>query len=89
MRVTIEKEPAPVEYEFDLKMCRAIVLSVRNVATPMCVLGAASGGGGMNSLLGDIFGTGVSSHTGYVPAKQVWLSAQKGKGLEVTGSWSR
>jgi len=49
----------------------------------------SGGGGGMNSLLGDIFGTGPTSHTGYVPAKQVWLSAQKGKGLEVTGSWSR
>eukprot|EP00088_Acartia_fossae_P025235 TRINITY_DN2605_c0_g1_i3.p1 TRINITY_DN2605_c0_g1~~TRINITY_DN2605_c0_g1_i3.p1 ORF type:complete len:939 (-),score=328.62 TRINITY_DN2605_c0_g1_i3:859-3675(-) len=50
---------------------------------------AAGGGSGMNSLLGDIFGTGPTAHTGYVPAKQVWLTAQKGKGLEVTGSWSR
>jgi AP-1 complex subunit beta-1 len=58
--------------------------------TPAASGGASStGGGGMNSLLGDIFGTGPTSHTGYVPAKQVWLSAQKGKGLEVTGSWSR
>jgi len=45
-------------------------------------------GGGANSLLGDIFGMGGSAHTGYVPPKQVWLSAQKGKGLEILGTWS-
>merc|ERR1711970_604003 len=45
-------------------------------------------GGGANSLLGDIFGMGGSAHAGYVPPKQVWLSAQKGKGLEILGTWS-
>jgi hypothetical protein len=44
---------------------------------------------GTNSLLGDIFGMGTPSHTGYIPPKQVWLSAQKGKGLEISGTWSR
>jgi len=44
--------------------------------------------GGNNSLLGDIFGMGGSAPTGYVPPKQVWLSAEKGKGLEISGSWS-
>merc|ERR1711970_970204 len=44
--------------------------------------------GGNNSLLGDIFGMGGSTPTGYVPPKQVWLSAEKGKGLEISGSWS-
>jgi len=48
----------------------------------------ATGGQNTNSLLGDIFGMGGSAHTGYVPAKQVWLTAQKGKGLEISGSWS-
>merc|ERR1712055_219052 len=31
---------------------------------------------------------GGTAHTGYVPPKQVWLTAQKGKGLEISGSWS-
>jgi len=44
--------------------------------------------GGSNSLLGDIFGMGGSAHVGYVPPKQVWLSADKGKGLEISGTWS-
>jgi len=43
---------------------------------------------GANSLLGDIFGMGGSAHAGYVPPKQEWLSAQKGKGLEISGTWS-
>jgi len=43
----------------------------------------------MNNLLGDIFGMGGSTHTGYIPPKQVWLSANKSKGLEISGSWSR
>ena len=43
-----------------------------------------------NNLLGDIFGLegGASTHTGYIPPKQVWLTAAKGKGLEISGSWS-
>jgi len=45
-------------------------------------------GGGANSLLGDIFGMGGSAHAGYVPPKQVWLAAPKGKGLEISGTWS-
>jgi len=44
--------------------------------------------GGANSLLGDIFGMGGSAHAGYVPPKQEWLSPQKGKGLEILGTWS-
>merc|ERR1712156_610353 len=40
------------------------------------------------SLIGDIFGMGGTAHTGYVPPKQVWLTAQKGKGLEISGTWS-
>jgi AP-1 complex subunit beta-1 len=31
---------------------------------------------------------GGGAHTGYVPPKQVWLTAQKGKGLEISGTWS-
>ena len=56
--------------------------------------GAASAPGGAgpsnNSLLGDIFGLGGSgSTTFYIPPKQEWLSAAKGKGLEVHGTFSR
>ena len=43
-----------------------------------------------NSLLGDIFGmSGASQTTFYIPPKQEWLSAAKGKGLEVLGTFSR
>jgi len=47
-------------------------------------------GAAANNLLGDIFGLegGAGTHTGYIPPKQVWLSAAKGKGLEISGSWS-
>jgi len=50
---------------------------------------AAVTGGNVNSLLGDIFGMGTSTHAGYIPPKQVWLTAAKGKGLEISGTWSR
>jgi len=43
-----------------------------------------------NALLGDIFGLGnAASTTFYIPPKQEWLSAAKGKGLEVSGTFSR
>merc|ERR1711997_726789 len=49
-----------------------------------------------NQLLGDIFGLGgagaglgMPTTTFYIPPKQEWLSAQKGKGLEVKGTFSR
>ena len=46
-------------------------------------------GAAANNLLGDIFGLGsTSTTTGYIPPKQVWLTAAKGKGLEISGSWS-
>jgi len=50
---------------------------------------SAAGASGNNSLLGDIFGMGETAHAGYVAPKQVWLTAQKGKGLEISGTWSR
>jgi len=50
--------------------------------------GPTGGANNTNNLLGDIFGMGTTAHPGYVPPKQVWLSAQKGKGLEISGSWS-
>ncbi len=42
-------------------------------------------------MLGDIFGLGGSTATTtfYIPPKQEWLSASKGKGLEVRGTFSR
>ena len=53
---------------------------------------AAAGGAAPsnNSLLGDIFGIGnAASTTFYIPPKQEWLNAAKGKGLEVRGTFSR
>jgi hypothetical protein len=52
---------------------------------------AAPSGGGLDDLFGG--GGGVSAvvpaATGYVPPKQVWLAAARGKGLEITGTFSR
>ncbi|XP_014664948.1 PREDICTED: AP-1 complex subunit beta-1-like [Priapulus caudatus] len=48
--------------------------------------------GGDAGLLGDIFGVGPGSGASagfYVPPKQMWLPAAKGKGLEITGTFSR
>ena len=43
-----------------------------------------------NSLLGDIFGIGSAApSTFYIPPKQTWLAATKGKGLEITGTFAR
>eukprot|EP00095_Tigriopus_kingsejongensis_P007970 maker-scaffold135_size322082-snap-gene-2.12 protein:Tk07970 transcript:maker-scaffold135_size322082-snap-gene-2.12-mRNA-1 annotation:"ap-2 complex subunit beta" len=55
--------------------------------------GGGSGGAGApstNSLLGDIFGlSGSSSATCYIPPKEIWLPAAKGKGMEISGTFSR
>ncbi|XP_063589958.1 AP-1 complex subunit beta-1-like isoform X1 [Penaeus indicus] len=40
-------------------------------------------------LLGDIFGIGSSSTPVYSPPKQVWLPANRGKGMEISGTFSR
>ena len=40
-------------------------------------------------LLGDIFGLTSSAPASYVAPKQVWLPAARGKGLEVSGTFSR
>ena len=46
-------------------------------------------GAAANNLLGDIFGLGsTATSSGHVPPKQVWLSPVKGKGLEISGTWS-
>jgi len=51
---------------------------------------SAAAGQNTNSLLGDIFGIGSSAPTTfYIPPKQTWLAAAKGKGLEVSGTFSR
>ena len=44
-----------------------------------------------NALLGDIFGLGgaTAPTTFYIPPKSVWLEASKGKGLEISGTFSR
>ncbi|KAK6967247.1 AP-2 complex subunit beta [Biomphalaria glabrata] len=48
------------------------------------------GGGGMDALggLNDIFGIATQSSF-YVPPQEVWLTAVKGKGMEVTGTFAR
>ncbi|KAJ8712779.1 hypothetical protein PYW08_008083 [Mythimna loreyi] len=43
---------------------------------------------GTTGLLGDIFGV-ASAPASYVPPKQCWLPADKGKGLEIWGTFSR
>ena len=41
--------------------------------------------GGLN----DIFGGSAEMSSSYVPPQEVWLAAAKGKGMEVTGTFSR
>ncbi|KAH9643520.1 hypothetical protein HF086_015668 [Spodoptera exigua] len=43
---------------------------------------------GTTGLLGDIFGV-TAAPASYVPPKQCWLPADKGKGLEIWGTFSR
>ncbi|EFX74733.1 hypothetical protein DAPPUDRAFT_324067 [Daphnia pulex] len=40
-------------------------------------------------LLGDIFGLAPSASASYIAPKQMWLPAARGKGLEITGTFSR
>lgn len=47
-----------------------------------------SGGGSSLGGLGEIFGINPSSSV-YVPPQEVWLPASKGKGLELSGTFSR
>ncbi|KAA0193637.1 hypothetical protein HAZT_HAZT007170 [Hyalella azteca] len=42
-----------------------------------------------SGLLGDIFGVGSTTSSGYVADKTVWLPANRGKGLEILGTFSR
>ncbi len=52
--------------------------------------GGAPAAPSTNALLGDIFGLGTTATTTfYIPPKQEWLSAAKGKGLEIHGTFSR
>ncbi|XP_059165905.1 AP-1 complex subunit beta-1-like isoform X2 [Physella acuta] len=48
------------------------------------------GGGGMDALggLNDIFGISIQSSF-YIPPQEVWLTAAKGKGMEITGTFAR
>ncbi|KAI5634190.1 non-SMC mitotic condensation complex subunit 1 domain-containing protein [Phthorimaea operculella] len=49
---------------------------------------SAAPAGGTTGLLGDIFGV-AAAPASFVPPKQCWLPADKGKGLEIWGSFSR
>lgn len=51
-------------------------------------LGAAGPTPGNTGLLGDIFGLG-SAPVSHTPPKQCWLPADKGKGLEIWGTFTR
>jgi len=54
------------------------------------ILMGGGGGTSMDTLggLNDIFGSAEMSSS-YVPPQEVWLAAAKGKGMEVTGTFSR
>lgn len=51
------------------------------------LLGGGTSGVDMLGGLGDIFG--MPQTQSYVPPQEVWLPAQKGKGLEITGTFAR
>eukprot|EP00105_Crassostrea_gigas_P033306 XP_011456638.1 PREDICTED: AP-2 complex subunit beta-like [Crassostrea gigas] len=51
------------------------------------LLGGPAPSGDSLGGLGDIFG--MPTAQSYVPPQEVWLPASKGKGLEVTGTFSR
>ncbi|XP_043232753.1 AP-1 complex subunit beta-1-like isoform X2 [Amphibalanus amphitrite] len=55
---------------------------------PAPAAGGGMGGGTSAGLLGDIFGI-TPTPSNYMPPKQVWLPAAKGKGLEVSGTFCR
>lgn len=59
-------------------------------SAPAADLNAVGGGAG-SGLLGDIFGlsSGHTTMTIFSLPKTVWLPAEKGKGLEVQGTFSR
>lgn len=54
-------------------------------SAPAADASAAAGSG----LLGDIFGLSTAPSTNVVIPRTVWLPAEKGKGLEVQGTFSR
>ncbi|CAL4113881.1 unnamed protein product, partial [Meganyctiphanes norvegica] len=61
-------------------------------AAPGAVPGAAPGASPATNnagLLGDIFGIGAATSTAFAPPKQVFLPANRGKGLEVSGTFTR
>ncbi len=52
------------------------------------IIGGGLGGGVGPAVLGEIFG-GISLASCYVPPKEIWLPAAKGKGMELAGTFSR
>ncbi|XP_062561084.1 AP-1 complex subunit beta-1 isoform X1 [Armigeres subalbatus] len=62
--------------------------TANNAAAPAG--GAAAAAGGAGGLLGDIFGIGPAAATNMIQIPKItWLPADKGKGLEVQGTFSR
>ncbi|XP_071496866.1 AP-1 complex subunit beta-1-like [Diadema antillarum] len=57
-------------------------------STPTAAAGPPPGGASM-AALGDIFGLAGSTSSGITLTKQEWLPASKGKGMEITGTFSR
>uniref|UniRef100_A0A2M3ZG27 AP complex subunit beta n=1 Tax=Anopheles braziliensis TaxID=58242 RepID=A0A2M3ZG27_9DIPT len=90
--------PAPVSSNVDLLGGGLDILlgggpndTVGGAATTVAGVGAgAAGGSAAGGLLGDIFGIGPVSTTNMIQIpKIVWLPADKGKGLEIQGTFSR
>lgn len=49
----------------------------------------SSAGASQSGLLGDIFGMPTDSSSFYTPPRQIWLTAARGKGLEISGTFTR
>ncbi|XP_049536280.1 AP-1 complex subunit beta-1 [Anopheles darlingi] len=89
--------PAPVSSNVDLLGGGLDILlgggpndTVGAATTGAGVSAGAAGGSAAGGLLGDIFGIGPVSTTNMIQIpKIVWLPADKGKGLEIQGTFSR
>ncbi|XP_035773982.1 AP-1 complex subunit beta-1-like isoform X2 [Anopheles albimanus] len=89
--------PAPVSSNVDLLGGGLDILlgggsndTVGTATTGAGVGAGAAGGSAAGGLLGDIFGIGPVSTTNMIQIpKIVWLPADKGKGLEIQGTFSR
>ncbi|GAB6026493.1 AP-1 complex subunit beta-1 [Chamberlinius hualienensis] len=75
--------PPPVSTGFDLLGGGLDSLLTEFTSNSIPAAGSSSSG-----LLGDIFGLSPSTST-YTPPKQVWITPARGKGLELSGTFTR